>query len=175
MTWIPSRLIWQNLNLRPVQESQRISALEPWGENDADICLCTCINIYNRLHHLLSSCREGILFQYRFGTVYYCIAVSICFQISWPLCSVQCGSTHVLLPMTLLMFIWTVSCFRLMANTTKVSHGDPCWPAALPFLLNDGVEVFVTESICEHTKMRGRVLKEIQFFPIFICVFIVLC
>lgn len=33
---------------------------------------------------------------------------------------------YVLFPMTLLMFIWTVSCFKLMANTTSVSHGDPC-------------------------------------------------
>lgn len=35
-------------------------------------------------------------------------------------------NTHVLFPMTLLMFICTVSCFRLMANTTRVSHGAPC-------------------------------------------------
>lgn len=54
--------------------------------------------------------------------------------------------SYLLLPMTLLIFIWTLSCFRLMANTTSVSHGVPCWPAVLPFLLNDGVEVLVTES-----------------------------
>lgn len=53
---------------------------------------------------------------------------------------------YVLFPMTLLMFIWTVSSFRLMANTTSVSQGDPCWPAAFPFLPKEGVEVFVTES-----------------------------
>lgn len=58
----------------------------------------------------------------------------------------QSASTYVLFPMTLLMFIWTVSCFRLMANTTRVSHGAPCWLAVLPFLLQEGVEVFVTES-----------------------------
>lgn len=48
--------------------------------------------------------------------------------------------------MTLLMFICTVSCFRLMANTTSVSHGAPCWPVAFPFLPRDGVDVLVTES-----------------------------
>lgn len=63
-------------------------------------------------------------------------------------------TTHVLFPMTLLMFIWTVSCFKLMANTTSVSHGAPCGPAVLLFLLKEGVEVFVTESRREWTKIR---------------------
>lgn len=58
--------------------------------------------------------------------------------------------------MTLLMFIWTVSCFKLMANTTRVSHGAPCWPAAFPFLLKDGVDVFVTESTQWCTKIREQ-------------------
>lgn len=58
----------------------------------------------------------------------------------------QTGTTHVLFPMTLLMFICTMSCFKLMANTTSVSHGAPCWPAAFPFLLKEGVDDFVTES-----------------------------
>lgn len=63
-------------------------------------------------------------------------------------------STHVLFPMTLLMFIWTVSCFKLMANTTRVSHGAPCWPDAFPFLLKEGVDVFVTESRRESTSIQ---------------------
>lgn len=58
----------------------------------------------------------------------------------------MCGGTYVLLPITLLMFIWTLSCLRLMANTTSVSHGEPCCAAAFPFR-NDGVEVLVTESV----------------------------
>lgn len=57
--------------------------------------------------------------------------------------------SYVLLPMTLLMFIWTLSCLRLMANTTSVSHGEPCCAAAFP-LRNDGVEVLVTESVETH-------------------------
>lgn len=62
-------------------------------------------------------------------------------------------TAYVLFPMTLLMFIWTVSCFKLMANTTSVSHGAPCCPAAFPFLLKEGVDVFVTESGWEYEKI----------------------
>lgn len=69
-------------------------------------------------------------------------------------------TTYVLFPMTLLIFIWTVSCFKLMANTTNVSHGAPCWPAALPFLLNEGVDVLVTESGWEGIKMSKNVAEE---------------
>jgi len=58
--------------------------------------------------------------------------------------------------MTLLMFIWTVSCFRLMANTTSVSQGDPCGPAAFPFLPKAGVDVFVTESGGKLAQMSGE-------------------
>ncbi len=36
-----------------------------------------------------------------------------------------------------------------MANTTSVSHGEPCGAAAFP-LRNDGVEVLVTESVETH-------------------------
>lgn len=52
------------------------------------------------------------------------------------------------------MFIWTVSCFRLMAKTTSVSHGDPCWPADFPFFPKEGVDVLVTESAGERTEVR---------------------
>lgn len=59
--------------------------------------------------------------------------------------------------MTLLMFICTVSCFKLMANTTKVSHGAPCWPVAFPFLLREGVDVFVTESAKERKTDEAQI------------------
>lgn len=52
---------------------------------------------------------------------------------------------HVVFPMTLLIFIWTFSCFKLIANTTSVSHGVPCWLAAL-FDLLTGVDVLEIES-----------------------------
>lgn len=48
--------------------------------------------------------------------------------------------------MTLLIFIWTFNCLRLIANTTSVSHGVPCWLAAL-FDLLTGVDVFEIESL----------------------------
>ena len=51
-----------------------------------------------------------------------------------------------LFPITLLMFIWTLSCLRLIANTTSVSHGVPCGPETFPFLAEDGVDVLVTQS-----------------------------
>lgn len=53
--------------------------------------------------------------------------------------------THVVLPITLLIFIWTFNCFRFIANTTSVSHGVPCGLPALFDLLN-GVDVFVSAS-----------------------------
>lgn len=58
--------------------------------------------------------------------------------------------------MTLLMFIWTVSCFRLMANTTSVSHGDPCWPADFPFFPKAGVDVLANGSEGERSKVRRK-------------------
>lgn len=53
--------------------------------------------------------------------------------------------TYVVLPITLLIFIWTFNCFRFIANTTSVSHGVPCGLPALFDLLN-GVDVFESAS-----------------------------
>lgn len=85
---------------------------------------------------------------------------------------VQKTVTYVLFPITLLMFIWTVSCFKLMANTTNVSHGAPCWPAALPFLLKDGVDVFVTESEMKNEwRLKKKQSGEFCNFPLSLITF----
>ncbi len=39
-----------------------------------------------------------------------------------------------------------IKLFKVDANTTSVSHGEPCGAPAFP-LRNDGVEVLVTESV----------------------------
>lgn len=50
----------------------------------------------------------------------------------------------------------------MIANTTNVSHGAPCCPA-LPFLPNDGVDVFVTESERERTLIREKLTCHFNF------------
>ena len=69
-----------------------------------------------------------------------------CDTASRPSSGQRAAAAYVLFPITLLMFIWTLSCLRLMANTTSVSQGVPWGPAAFPFLAEDGVDVLVTES-----------------------------
>lgn len=62
-------------------------------------------------------------------------------------------------PITLLIFICTFNCFKLIANTTNVSHGVTCWLPALFDLLN-GVDVFDSRSGIKHKANTVNVILQ---------------